>query len=200
VELPDPKKLLLGDLIQEVGPRTDEAGAACLRQTQEYETFMYHFLRCVVVAKDFNKSCGSMKISDYVTPRLEAFAVITYVNNHDMWKSQAENIEGQQGQGRYASTNKRTPIFTNKGNCKGWNDAGMDLYYMITETIRKQRQNEDDHRLVGFEDRMQKKYEESGAGGGEIVDEMENENEAAKKRKRAGDEDELAEMMRMYPV
>lgn len=79
VALPCPVKML-GGLDLEDEEEYDVEDTICLRQTEEYGTFLYLFLKSVVPAATMRDRCQNFLLSAYVTVNLEAYAILTYVN------------------------------------------------------------------------------------------------------------------------
>ena len=85
--LPCPQ-IMLGNLdkeqMEDFEEDYDDAGQnKCLRQTDDYATFLYLFIKAVVPAETFNKKTTNELLSCYMSVNLEAYAVLTYVNRYD---------------------------------------------------------------------------------------------------------------------
>ena len=93
VTLPCPVKML-GGLDLEDEEEYDVEDTICLRQTEEYGTFLYLFLKSVVPAATMRDRCQNFLLSAYVTVNLEAYAILTYVNRsvHTMTTSAAAEV------------------------------------------------------------------------------------------------------------
>ena len=59
----------------------DDGGAGvCLRQTEEYASFIYLFLKSVAPSATIRSHTHVSLLSEYVCETLEGYAVLTYVN------------------------------------------------------------------------------------------------------------------------
>jgi hypothetical protein len=148
------------------------------------------------MAKSFNE-CGHTKLlSSYMTPHLEAFLVVSYVNGYNKWKSKAmvdsSSDEGRGGSPeKSAGGNKRpreedspapslpslssvsmnsTKKFTEnargRGKFKGWTEEGLSLYNKIIEFLEQQRAK-DSYYGESFETTLRLEFEKRmNASGG----------------------------------
>jgi hypothetical protein len=64
-----------------------------LREAKGYMEVLFHFTKVVVMASTFIAHSNRKLLSHYMSPNLEAFLVLTYVNNYDAWKAE---MEGEQ--------------------------------------------------------------------------------------------------------
>jgi hypothetical protein len=102
-ELPDPS-VFLGDLLPQPPPvefppvsigvpdpeddEDEEAPPKYLREAKGYMDLLFHFTKVVVMAATFIANSNTKLLSKYMSPNLEAFLVLTYVNNYDAWKAE----------------------------------------------------------------------------------------------------------------
>jgi hypothetical protein len=112
----------------------------------------------VVMAHTFNEYSDTKLLSYYMTPHLEAFLVVIYVNGYDSWKSEVLEESSSEEEGspqEKRSGNKRsreqesppstkpTKKFTENargsGKYKGWNNDGLSLYNKIIDILEQQR-------------------------------------------------------------
>jgi hypothetical protein len=118
-----------------------------------YQWFCEHFIECVIPSTDWKLKSRNQVLSKYVTPTLEAFAVVVYCNAFDVW-NQRWKVEPTDGTIRSEDTDDvstlsgATPTrgvfkFTaeSKGSRKyeGWNSAGMDFYNDLLTLVEHQR-------------------------------------------------------------
>ena len=128
-----------------------------LRDTtdQSYEWFCEHFMQCVIPSTEWKLFARRKKLSEYVTPTLEAFAILIYKNAYHKWNEEF-TLEDQRslenggvsdvGDGLSSLTSSRSArgfLFTgdSKGSRKyeGWSPEGMKFYNDVLNLIVDQR-------------------------------------------------------------
>jgi len=131
---------------------------AGLRDTtdQSYEWFCEHFMECVIPTAEWKLFARRKRLSEYVTPTLEAFALLIYRNAYEKWNEEftvneqnsMENEENSNvgGDGMSSLTSSKSVhgfLYTgeSKGSRKyeGWNPAGMRFYNDVLGLIVEQR-------------------------------------------------------------
>jgi hypothetical protein len=138
-----------------------------LRETDGYMDLLLHFTKIVVMAQVFGECGHTQLLSSYMTPHLEAFLVVTYVNSYDSWKSKVvvdssteeEGNREQRSAGNkrsrgesssslpslssvsMTSSKKYTENARGRGKFKGWSEAGLSLYNKIVSFLEQQRAN-----------------------------------------------------------
>ena len=159
----------------DVGDWSEDEGDSTpmLRDTKEYEDFLFHLGPCVLPTKE-RKRCAEEKLSRYMTVWLEAFAFITYINSYYTWMSIYENrsmsstavtsvteevsdISNVAG----ITGGKAAQLFTihasrGKKYC-GWSDKGLQAYNKIVEILEKQREEDGE-----FEKRLMERFRTEG--------------------------------------
>lgn len=141
----------------------------CLRETEAYAEFLYMFVKSVVMCADFKENSTHKLLSEYMTPNLEAFAVLTYVNNYEQWVEASVYASMTVDQRAMAGQPNAKRRYTSKtrgcGKYNGWSAEGIKLYYDLTDEIIKQRKGPD---LATFEEGLQKlfKAEKTTNAGG----------------------------------
>jgi hypothetical protein len=202
--LPHPSDIL-GDLLLAKPDEDDQDIMSppwnILRAADGYMELLLNFTKMVVMANTFNLYSDTKLLSYYMTPHLEAFLVVTYVNGYDSWKSEAldqesSSEEGSPPQGR-RSGNKRsreeesptstltsstppstkpTKKFTEnargRGKYKGWTDDGLSLYNKIIAILEQQRAKDSEYGEV-YETNLRLEFEKqkNKSGGDTTTDE-----------------------------
>jgi len=156
VTLPDPNAVLgcieTAMEIGDVGDVEENLSGPALRQTPEYAIFMELFAKTVLTKRGGMKNILETKrLSVFMPVTLEAFAVITYVNNYETWKASAA------GTGRIAHRR-----FTS-GNNNKWSKEGMDLFLAMVVLLKSQQKysaedEDEDEALAFFETNLQERW------------------------------------------
>lgn len=128
-----------------------EEGTNVLRNSQEYENFLFFFAKCVLNNDNAKKLC-SQPLSSIITVYLEAFLVISYVNKFYVWKSHVEEkslsststgTTDDLSEVSLAGSTKKEALFTQVadrgGKYRGWSPKGMNVYNKVCEILKKQR-------------------------------------------------------------
>jgi hypothetical protein len=121
-----------------------------LRDTTDdsYQWFCEHFMECVIPTSEWKLLARRKRMSEYVTPTLEAFAVLVYKNAFERWNEEFPSEDGNSDSvdGLSSLTSSGTIcgfLFTgnSKGSRKyeGWNPAGMKFYNELLKLIGEQR-------------------------------------------------------------
>ena len=140
-----------------------------LRKEPGYMVMMEHFSKAAVGATKFNKVSKSVLLSTYMDPALEAFIVLTYINNYNKWICEAN--ASQTTPPRDATTTisdvttdsvptRWTENGRGSGKDKGWSDTAKKIYNLIEELIILQRKEPDpeDEQLKQFEENLMSKF------------------------------------------
>ena len=117
-----------------------------------YEWFCENFMECVIPTTEWKLFARRKRLSEYVTPTLEAFALLIYRNAYDKWNEEFSTDDQQSlendggGDGLSSLTSSRGVhgfLFTgeSKGSRKyeGWSPAGMKYYNDVLSLIVEQR-------------------------------------------------------------
>ena len=136
-DVPNPG-VFLGDLEDK---EADQTTIRCLRATECYKDLITNFARCVSYSRSFDRDVKHLPISKILTPFLEAFLVLVYVNNHANWMKEAEQEDDESSETGSTPSPKLYGRFTHKskGKYKGWNDEGIRLYNKLVQKIMQQR-------------------------------------------------------------
>jgi hypothetical protein len=121
---------------------------------QSYEWFCEHFMKCVIPTTKWKLLARKQRMSEYITPTLEALALLVYKNAFDKWneeflskdnRSETSNGVHDSADGLSSLTGSRaTHGFLFTGNSKGsrkyegWNPAGMRFYNDVLCLIGEQ--------------------------------------------------------------
>jgi hypothetical protein len=98
--LPFPDQVL-GDLVLPsdqwpvYGAWREEDRTMYLRETMGHRAILRHFTKIAVMAKVFDNNSWCELISEYMTPSLEAFVILVYVNNHERWFKECNRMGGE---------------------------------------------------------------------------------------------------------
>ena len=194
MDLPTPTAILGGlDKVQG-NEDPDEDASPCLRETSAHATFLYQFAKTVMRADAFKKFSNTWLLSAYMSTCLEAYAVLTYVNNYKYWKEEASRTtpaggsvsEVTEPSSSDGSLRLYTATTRGTGKFKGWSDDGIELYNRIEGKLRSQR---NDPILSDFDKKLKTKYltnndsGTTGGGGSNIVAPRRAANNLPKRRR-----------------
>mgnify|MGYP000116975098 CR=1 FL=1 len=112
-------------------------------------------MECVIPTSEWKLLARRKRMSEYVTPTLEAFAVLVYKNAFERWNEEfpSEDIRGAKPDGVSNNTDGLSSLTSSRticgflftGNSKGsrkyegWNPAGMKFYNEVLCLIGEQR-------------------------------------------------------------
>jgi hypothetical protein len=136
----------------------------CLRETLDHQNLLFHFLKEVVLNETFQRNSGTKKLSEYVHFSLEAYLVLTYVNNYATWKAE---VEKERGSGDEVSevTTETARLYTEKsrgrGKYKGWSEEGILLYKQMYNLIERQRKDTGNRELKEFDMKLMERFRNS---------------------------------------
>jgi hypothetical protein len=153
--------------------------APYLRETKSHLQLLRFFTKILVTAQVFKEESEKLnkRLSEYMSPSLEAFLVVTYANNYNSWVDEgrgAGEIRRSASAATTTTTSTTTPtggaeaaemvsptparackIFTansrGQGKYKGWHQQAMLLYNEVQRVITYQRT----HGSRDFEDDLQ---------------------------------------------
>ena len=131
----------------------DLGGLRDVGTMEAYLWFCENFMECVITSHEWKMKSRKQKMSEYLTPTLEAFAILMYSNSYEVWnqrwKSQASTSSNSSREGDDMSTlsgasSKASFKYTgdSKGcqKYRGWNREGMDFYNQLLDLVEFQRQ------------------------------------------------------------
>ena len=117
-----------------------------------YQWFCENFMECVIPSIDWKLKSRRQKLSNYITPTLEAFGILVYYNSFDVWNQRWKSVDSNSSEGSRevddlstlsGATGKCSFRFTGdaKGSRKyeGWNGEGMEFYNQLLGLVEKQR-------------------------------------------------------------
>jgi hypothetical protein len=114
-----------------------------------YETFCENFMECVVPSSEWKMRARKNPMSFYVTPALEAFAVVVYKNAYRKWEEtyrketdeddETETSSLTAGSGRGNTRHLYTGDSKGSRKYEGWSAEGMKLYNRVLDLITLQR-------------------------------------------------------------
>lgn len=164
------------DILKRFYQNTDKR-KACLRENKKvYLSFCKEFVPTVMFTKNFKRVSKTSTLSKYMTPQLEAFMVILYLNNYEKWMSEWTRAQG--GEGEVVET-RFTQKCRGRGKHGGWSEEGKELYAMVVWFLSWQRKEAStDDALASFDVDLRTVFQD-GKGGGS--------HRAAKKRKLFSD-------------
>lgn len=145
-------------------PETKNGRVVCLRETEAHKEFLFLFAHTVVVTPNFKDIAAHKLLSEFITPSLEAFAVLTYVNNYEQWiENRMVASMAPEIQEKVTKTAKRkyTSLTRGTGKYSGWAPEGVRLYKDVWNRIKEQRANPD---CIGFEYDVKNKFWEHRPG------------------------------------
>lgn len=135
--------------VDEVGDDDSETSMAVrgLRDAPEgqYEWFCENFMQCVIPTAEWKLVCRRKLMSDYVTPALEAFAILVYMNAYDKWNEEFAGTSCDEDSLTTSTSSGARRGFLYTGDAKGsrkyegWNEAGMTYYNKLLVVINQQR-------------------------------------------------------------
>ena len=170
IEIPSPDKLM------------------ALRQGDRYEWFLDECVRWVVGAQKFDRLKTKKRISEFVYPTDEGFALLVYENQKDRWEEMSErNLTSLTKAARYTDGGGGRDIpkqGRSRRNC-GWSHEGMERFNELCRLVVADRSA--GHAKAFEDDYLSKKIEEK---------ERANSGKRVRERKMYGD-DEL-EMPRAF--
>jgi hypothetical protein len=112
---------------------------------QNYQWFCEHFLECVIPSSEWKLHARKKRLSVYITPTLEAFAVLVYKNAFTKWEVEFQlndEDDGTETSSLTTSSSNHRFLYTgdSKGSRKyeGWNAEGMRLYNDLVDLITQQ--------------------------------------------------------------
>lgn len=116
---------------------------------QNYQWFCEHFIECVIPSSEWKLQARKKLLSVYVSPSLEAFAVLVYKNAFAKWAEEFQLSDGSDGDdatdASSLTTSSRSRRFLYTGDSKGsrkyegWNAEGMNFYNDVLDLITQQR-------------------------------------------------------------
>jgi hypothetical protein len=112
---------------------------------QRYEWFCENFIQCVVPAVEWRVVHRRKLMSEYITPALEAFAILVYKNAFERWNEEYFYQRNDEASERSSLTGESVASFLYTAGSKGarkyegWNSAGMVFYNDILYLIGQQR-------------------------------------------------------------
>ena len=123
-------------------PRPDEVAKLLSQENYDtYSWFCLHFLKSVVGYDKWEKNFTKVKLSDFVMPSDEAFALLVYENNHDRWLDMYERQDYK--------TSEVENKWTNSGNNRnsgghvkrfnGWSVEAYKRFNDLSTSIKKNR-------------------------------------------------------------
>jgi hypothetical protein len=145
-----------------------------LRHSDAYMEFLKWFTVTMVGNATFKMRARNDMLSTYMDVSLEAFLVVTYMNNYDKWK-----IDASQEGSTIISTDlseisvgTATPRWTNHsrgaGKDNGWAPAAKKMHDMIVGLLNLQRQQDTvDEELQNFEYRLKQSFNGLDSGNAE---------------------------------
>jgi hypothetical protein len=142
-----------------------------LRDSDHYPILLKHFSKAMIGAGTFRKCSKKQLLSAYMGPSLEAFLVLTYMNNYDKWMSEAGPPRGVETSTAVTGTSSVSFLsvgeitvgtrWTEKsrgaGKDKGWAPASQKLHEYLTKLIKIQRQQSEGDRIA-FETGLQQYF------------------------------------------
>ena len=140
-----------------------------LRKEPGYMVMMEHFSKAAVGATKFNKVSKSVLLSKYMDPALEAFIVLTYINNYNKWICEANaspTTAPRDGTTTISDVttdsvpSRWTENGRGSGKDRGWSKAAIKIYNRIEQLIILQRNEPDpeDEQLKQFEENLMSKF------------------------------------------
>jgi hypothetical protein len=142
-----------------------------LRQTPAHQMLMVHFTKGVIMKDVFDANAKVNMFSNYMSPQLEAFIVITYVNNYDSWMQKANSSYVPprrffQEQGTTATSKPAT-----RGKYNGWAEEGIELFNVISDILEEQRKDTKNRVLVAFDENLLIQFKYISRGTSDAVEE-----------------------------
>jgi hypothetical protein len=133
--MPDPRVILGGLAAQrDQWPEDgDSTRAPYLRQTRDHQDLLVHFTKVMVMSERFRQKSTRSHLTRYMGSALEAFCVVTYVNNYDNWYEEATRTPVQNPLGALLTAGMTRRHM-------GWSDLGRAMYRRVGETLRGQRE------------------------------------------------------------
>lgn len=156
---------------------------AYLRETTGHMILLKQFTRLCVTAGVFKEKATTERLSEYMEPGLEAFLVLTYVNNYCPWmkkweamKKAAETGVAESLPDDDISEYTEDRLFTNSpkgvGKYKGWTPEGRALHRRMKAIIQRHRSDNKEFGNV-LEDLLIQEFTEGGAPVANQMPEME---------------------------
>ena len=181
IKMPTPRNLLGGLAgTMDVWPDfQEEERPEYLRETTEHEDVLYYFTKILVMADEFKQKAAKKKMSKYMGVGLEAFLVLTYVNNYEAWMNEfdgklvANPIDFDTGAAKAAPGQpKFTSLARGKGKHKGWSRTGMSLYKELCHVLENQRRNRNSNLVLSsVDDNLLARYKSGVQAGATRVEE-----------------------------
>jgi hypothetical protein len=118
---------------------------------QSYQWFCENFMECVIPSSEWKLKSRKQKLSNYITPTLEAFGILVYFNSFDVWNQRWKSSDNSSSSTEIeddlstlsGGTEKCSFKFTGdaKGSKKyeGWNGNGMHFYNNLLGLVESQR-------------------------------------------------------------
>ena len=140
--------------VGEPHPETGRKKLAGLRTTGTMDGYLWfceNFMECVITSQEWKLKSRRQKMSSYLTPTLEAFAILMYTNSYEVWNhhcksmaSTSSNSTGDDMSTLSGASSKVTFKYTgdSKGcrKYRGWNSEGMKFYNNLLDLVEFQRQ------------------------------------------------------------
>lgn len=155
-QLPDPE-ILLGGIIGRDKDEWPEYGDAdrprWLREVPDYQKLLVNFSKEVLLNNEFRMGAHNKFLFEYMDATLEAFLVLAYVNNHDVWRVSAMmQMEYGSDSDRSSSVSDLSDgvveaRYTNRGGARGkgkfggWSQEGIEVYNKIVDILVEQRKD-----------------------------------------------------------
>lgn len=174
-DLPTPEDLLGNYIGRERNDWPDYEDAEredCLRETQAHQNLLFHFLKEVVLNATFQKNSSTKKLCEYIHFSLEAYLVLTYVNNYATWKAEVEK-EQRTGIDEISEVTNDSPrLYTEKsrgkGKYKGWSEEGILLYKQMCVLIERQRNDTGNSTLREFDLKLMERFKSTQRRGDQL--------------------------------
>ena len=115
-----------------------------------FRTFMKISMPSVRPVKSWNNDHSLKKISDFVTATDEAFAMILFENNIEVFMAMGENgVTRVRDIKDYMEENGIKAKYTQAGGSDvGWDEAGMERFELLIQETKRNRVLSDDNKLT----------------------------------------------------
>jgi hypothetical protein len=150
-----------------------------------FRIFMEMCMPSVRPVKSWNNDRSLKKISDFITATDEAFAMILFENNIEVFMAMGENgVTRVRDIKDYMEENGIKAKYTQAGGSDvGWDEAGMERFELLIQETKKNRVLSDDNKLT-FVDMDEKFYKDHRTVAQNGMDELEMTLNGPKRRKR----------------
>ena len=146
IELPDPD-----DIVGYLENGDEDDGIKVLREAEGYEDLMFHFVGIAVTKMVFKRQAISSFLKEYLQPSMEAFLVLVYWSNYDVWMKEvnppsagppeAVDVSSVSLTSSSSSGSRKGTKKSEKGQANEWTDEAMKVYGRLWKKIKDQRDN-----------------------------------------------------------